>query len=238
MSDSFRIAFSGGILPGFTLDLVRRQVRERLKATPEQLVRMFSGRPLFLKKDLNEAAALEYLRRLQNLGLDVTLEAAINYSARPQITEPAAQTVTPSSTETSSPPSAAAPATSSRPQAWLSDTGFADFARTHLNLSRAEALLNGNFTEAAAPEPEISPPMPAAPAAKPLATAVSARTLLHSPAAEPPSAQPESRSNPASASLQLSGQVLCPHCSKLHPIHAELLQTEFAQHASPARLAG
>lgn len=215
MSGVFRIMFSGGTLPGFSLDLVRRNVRERLKATPEQLVRMFSGRPLVIKKDLDEASALLYLQRLQALGLDVTLEAPLTARA-----QPAESVLNPAQPPLPTPQALATPDAPAENKGWMSETGFADFARTHLNLARAEALLNGSSLEAA-PAPEAEP------AAQPETDTAEAPAEAATPPAAP---------TPAPTGLTLSGEVRCPHCGHAHSLQGEvLLESQFAP--SPARAA-
>ncbi|PLK49182.1 hypothetical protein [Uliginosibacterium sp. TH139] len=239
MSGVFRIVFSGGILPGFSLDLVRRHARERLKATPEQLVRMFSGRPLVLKKDLDEPSALGYLHKLQELGLDVTLEAPAASRIPQEIAPltPAQPPVPVVKPEEPTPPTPAAtqpakpqPAKNepfaeraTRTEGWLSETGFADFARTHLNLARAEALLNGNSSEE-------TPVVISSPALAPAATP------RPEPAASPMTVtvQQASAAKSATAGLTLSGSVQCPHCGHAHTLQGQVLLGEQAAKAHGA----
>jgi hypothetical protein len=74
MSSQFQIVFRGEILDGFELAAVQASAQRRLKAPPEQLVRVFSGKRVVLKKGLTDELATRYAAELQRVGMSVSIE--------------------------------------------------------------------------------------------------------------------------------------------------------------------
>lgn len=70
----YRVVFSGELLAGFDPAGVRAAVAERLQLGAAQVERMFSGRPVVLKKMVSAANSQPYLDELKRLGLDARLE--------------------------------------------------------------------------------------------------------------------------------------------------------------------
>lgn len=190
MNRRFQIVFRGGVRDGFHQEQVRALALSRLKVNERQADRLFSGTPVVLKRDLDEPGGRTYLRQLQKLGMDAVLEQMLH--TKPD-TKPAA-------------PPAPTPSSARKPVAWATDSGFADFERTQLNLARAEALLGGQVHE---DTPKIVKPVP-----KPAEPAPQAR-----PAATPFPAQTTS---PAHPPLSLSGSFVCSHCGVTHHISAQV----------------
>ncbi|MEC5399799.1 hypothetical protein [Uliginosibacterium sp. H1] len=135
----YRIVFRGDILPGRRPALVRTRASSRLGLAPTQVDQLFSGRTLYLKRNLPADETKSYVKELLTIGLHVRIER-----------EPEAVSAPPST------PVAAPPA----PRA-LSDSGFdpdkADmYTPTQLDhaLSFYAAAYNSAELAAAAPAPE------------------------------------------------------------------------------------
>jgi len=74
-SNVFRIRFSGKCLPGFDELFVRQTLRNNLGFTQHQVASIFRGRPVTLKRNMEERPAREYESRLRQIGMDVICEA-------------------------------------------------------------------------------------------------------------------------------------------------------------------
>lgn len=70
----FRVVFGGQTLAGFDRHAVIRAATQRMKATPEQIAKVFSGRKVVLKKGLSEEIGGRYLIELRKIGMLVMLE--------------------------------------------------------------------------------------------------------------------------------------------------------------------
>ena len=190
MENLFRITFHGQIRPGAHPDLVRSLIATRMKLSPPQVERMFCGRKVILKNTLPEAEATAFLERLNKLGMIASLESMPAAAAIPETVENLQATQVPTlapstaardealeaastpasrvirakddtpALETERPPYATNPRLE---ESWLTQSSYANLARTHLNLDRAEALLNVAspiMPRAAEPEPDPAPPPP------------------------------------------------------------------------------
>ena len=69
----YDIYFRGGVVPGENLDTVKVNLAKLFKASDEKIAAMFSGRPIVLKKDLEEASALKYQSIMEKAGAKVIL---------------------------------------------------------------------------------------------------------------------------------------------------------------------
>lgn len=140
MDQEYRIVFNGRIREGLSMRKVRANAAVRLNASDELIERMFSGRRVVLKNKVSKAEGLAYMERLAKLGLVVELEPMPSPKGTATVQTPiAAGFVVISPPAAPADPAWRAPAEES----WLTGTCLADLARTHLNLDRAEALLNG-----------------------------------------------------------------------------------------------
>jgi hypothetical protein len=74
MSLQFQIVFKGQLLEGFELAVVKANAARRLKATPEQVDRLFSGKRAVLKKSLPDDVAQRYASELKRIGMLVAIE--------------------------------------------------------------------------------------------------------------------------------------------------------------------
>ncbi|MDQ7989423.1 MAG: hypothetical protein REI09_07285 [Candidatus Dactylopiibacterium sp.] len=74
MTDEYKVVFSGRIVPGFDTTQVRAQAAIRLKASPEVIERLFSGRAAVLKKGVTQALGQRYVAELRAIGMEVQCE--------------------------------------------------------------------------------------------------------------------------------------------------------------------
>ncbi|KTC46056.1 hypothetical protein AO262_20110 [Pseudomonas fluorescens ABAC62] len=76
MSDNrFKIVFDGALLPGVESTTAKLNLAELFKSTVEEIEKLFTGRPVALKRDLSRADAETYLTALKNAGVDARIEA-------------------------------------------------------------------------------------------------------------------------------------------------------------------
>lgn len=75
MLPKVRIVFRGEIMSGAAEATVRERVAQLLKASPEQMERIFSGKPIVLRKDLPGEDAPRYQKRLEEIGMRVYIVA-------------------------------------------------------------------------------------------------------------------------------------------------------------------
>lgn len=71
----FKIVFDGTLLPGVEPDNAKENLAVLFKTQRDAVERLFSGRPVALKRDLAEADAQKYLMALNKAGLDARIEA-------------------------------------------------------------------------------------------------------------------------------------------------------------------
>ncbi|MBS1209501.1 MAG: hypothetical protein H6R19_1899 [Proteobacteria bacterium] len=176
MDNRFRIVFRGALRPGVDPLTARQQTAIRLKASPAQLNRVFSGERVILKQHLDATRVEIYQRALEQLGLIISIEdmdalPEPDLAPSPELLAPKQPAQSPSSAERDT-------------------TDYSHFERTHINLARAEALLNGYLQHEAPlsipPEtpPSVSPsgdPTPETCAADVSALPVSAETPAPTP---------------------------------------------------------
>ncbi|AZE86162.1 hypothetical protein C4J98_4796 [Pseudomonas orientalis] len=76
MSDSrFKIVFDGTLLPGVESTTAKLNLAELFKSDVEAIEKLFTGRPVALKRDLSRPDAETYLTALKNAGVDARIEA-------------------------------------------------------------------------------------------------------------------------------------------------------------------
>ena len=75
MSDSrFKIVFDGALLPGVESTTAKLNLAEPFKSDVAAIEKLFTGRPVALKRDLSRADAETYLTALKNAGVDARIE--------------------------------------------------------------------------------------------------------------------------------------------------------------------
>ncbi|KAF1025906.1 MAG: hypothetical protein GAK37_02770 [Pseudomonas sp.] len=76
MSDNrFKIVFDGALLPGVEAITARLNLAGLFKTDIESIERLFTGRPVALKRDLSRTDAETYLLALRDAGADARIEA-------------------------------------------------------------------------------------------------------------------------------------------------------------------
>ena len=76
MSDSrFKIVFDGALRPGVESTTAKLNLAELFKSDVEAIEKLFTGRPVALKRDLSRPDAETYLTALHNAGIDARIEA-------------------------------------------------------------------------------------------------------------------------------------------------------------------
>lgn len=75
MSDSrFKIVFDGALLPGVESTTAKLNLAELFKSDVQAIEKLFTGRPVALKRDLSRSDAETYLTALKNAGVDARIE--------------------------------------------------------------------------------------------------------------------------------------------------------------------
>lgn len=75
---TYRIAFTGNILPDFDLIDVQTQTKVLLKLSTEEVPQFFSKTKIILKKNISLETAQRLQNQLQSIGLEICLESEIN----------------------------------------------------------------------------------------------------------------------------------------------------------------
>ncbi len=76
MSDNrFKIVFDGTLLPGVDSTTAKLNLAELFKSDVAAVEKLFTGRPVALKRDLSSSDAQTYLTALKNAGIDARIEA-------------------------------------------------------------------------------------------------------------------------------------------------------------------
>lgn len=71
----FKIVFDGALLPGVDLANAKLNLAALYKSDVAAIERLFSGKPVALKRDLSQADAQTYLQALKNTGIDARIES-------------------------------------------------------------------------------------------------------------------------------------------------------------------
>ncbi len=159
----FKVVFRGGILAGFDAETVREKAGRRLKASEEQIGKLFSGRLAILRKGVDQSVADRYVRELRAIGMDVSSE-----------------TMTPAaSAATAEPMPATSPAPA--PSADLEKTQLADPNALAAYLNESMMPLHGDAPDSLIGRkqaPKVATPTAPAPAQDPVQTLVASAEAL------------------------------------------------------------
>lgn len=71
----FKIMFDGALLPGVDITTAKLNLAELFKSDVAAIERLFSGRPVALKRDLSHSDAQTYLQALAKTGIDARIES-------------------------------------------------------------------------------------------------------------------------------------------------------------------
>jgi hypothetical protein len=83
MSETFSVIFRGDILPGHTLPDVKAKVGQLFKLDDAKLGIVFSGKPVALKKNCDQATAEKIKAVLTKAGAEVEIRSSAQASAKP-----------------------------------------------------------------------------------------------------------------------------------------------------------
>ncbi|MBU2886121.1 hypothetical protein KO507_10145 [Gilvimarinus agarilyticus] len=86
---SFDIVFRGDIVMGHSLEDVKLRLQQLFKADAAKIDALFNGRPVPLKRNLDEATARKYHAVLQKAGAEVSVKPAGGNTAAPKAPRPA-----------------------------------------------------------------------------------------------------------------------------------------------------
>jgi uncharacterized membrane protein YhaH (DUF805 family) len=70
----FKIVFDGALLPGIDVTTAKLNLAELFKSDVAAIERLFSGKPVALKRDLSQVDAQTYLQALTKTGIDARIE--------------------------------------------------------------------------------------------------------------------------------------------------------------------
>jgi len=71
---TYAIVFTGEIVEGFQIISVKAHLAKMLKATPDKMQMLFSGKPIVLKRTADKAEAAKYGSALKKVGADVRVK--------------------------------------------------------------------------------------------------------------------------------------------------------------------
>ncbi|WP_444901022.1 hypothetical protein ACJJIG_12700 [Microbulbifer sp. SSSA007] len=71
---TYSLVFRGDLIDGFTANDVKSNMARLFKSTPQAVEKLFSGRPLILRKGLSQAQAEQFQATLAKIGAQVTLK--------------------------------------------------------------------------------------------------------------------------------------------------------------------
>ena len=83
-NERYDLVFRGDILLDQSLEQVKLRLQKLLKADAKQMERLFSGRPVVLKRGLEAGAAQKYLRVLEQAGARARLVPSAPAAAKPE----------------------------------------------------------------------------------------------------------------------------------------------------------
>lgn len=84
MSETYSVVLTGKLLNDETLDNVKNNVGAAFKLSAAQLDKLFSGKPVALKRGLDKKQAVRLSTRLQQLGAHAVIKAVAAKPAKPE----------------------------------------------------------------------------------------------------------------------------------------------------------
>lgn len=183
---TFKVVFWGKLLRGYDKALVMRAVTRRLRVGPQQLVQMFAGGKVVLKRRVNAETGARYVTELARIGMLVELE--VETEAQQPAGSFALQPVTLPATD----PVATVPS---------ADDAFSALLRTQLDMSQAmrTSLVQSEVLGSEEPQPEEG----VVPDFTPKGIVV-----------PPPSGHAVSAAPPVQSTPYNSLQIKCPQCGR------------------------
>ncbi len=105
----FAVVFSGRLTDGAEPTQVRNNLANLFNVEPAKVERMFTGKPVLVKKDLDEAKAKSYVAALAKAGAIAEIVTNEPQAITPSATAPATSSSTTPATPTEPPPPPVAP---------------------------------------------------------------------------------------------------------------------------------
>jgi len=139
----FLVVFSGAALDGFEPLAVQAQVEAALQLTEDQSGKLFSGKPVVIKRTQDKTEALTLAQKLKKLGADVSVRIAPKPDAAPKAVQP------------TEPPTAKPHEATQAPSLTIREPIQADSHSANNGLSLAEN--DGFIVPPAAPAPVLDP---------------------------------------------------------------------------------
>lgn len=84
----FDLLFRGDLEPGHNLEEVKARMAKLFKASGATIDKLFSGRPVALKKNLDRASAKKYYQALTQAGAKIEVRASLEQAASPPEAKP------------------------------------------------------------------------------------------------------------------------------------------------------
>lgn len=74
MSETYSVVLSGSLVEGFELDQVKQNIATSFKLNEAQTDKLFCGKPVAIKRGIDQTLALKLSKHLQQLGADVEIK--------------------------------------------------------------------------------------------------------------------------------------------------------------------
>ncbi|MFT6435208.1 MAG: hypothetical protein ACJAVI_003260 [Candidatus Azotimanducaceae bacterium] len=129
-SVTYAIVFSGDIVEGFQIISVKAHMAKMLKASPDKMAALFSGKPVVIKRTADKQEAAKYGTALKKVGADVKVRIIRSNATTAKIASTPINTISSQpapSTPTSAPTGNTIPSPSAVPTASMGDTVSAEF---------------------------------------------------------------------------------------------------------------
>ncbi len=97
----YAIVFSGQIIEGFQIISVKDHLAKMLKASPEKISALFSGKPVVIKRTTNKQKAIKHGTALKKVGVDVKIKIIRKEAAANQLPPGPTQTAVAKTTASS-----------------------------------------------------------------------------------------------------------------------------------------
>lgn len=93
----YDIYFTGQLVEGTNIETAKINAAKLFKSTPENMAKLFTGKPQALKRGIDKATTLKYKAAFHQAGLLVSIRAQQTNTEAPSTTEPEIKTSTPAS---------------------------------------------------------------------------------------------------------------------------------------------
>lgn len=159
----YDIYFTGQLVDGVVLEIAKSKVAQLFNSSPENVERIFNGKPQALKKGVNKAQALKYKAAFHQAGLLVAFKASQTAENRQQAPVEATKPAPPASGQPTSDSRRIDP---SSQDSWTIAPAGSDVLQAHERHQTTEASIDTSAIKLVSafiepePEPKIIPPAP------------------------------------------------------------------------------